>query len=333
MAPTEPVQRVDVHTHFVPRSMPELSDRYAGYWPRVVDRADGGADILLGDRHFRTIDERSWDLDVRLADMDTYGVRRQVISPIPIALSYGLPAAGVTTLARFLNEWLAEAVQRSPGRVAGFGTAPLQDPDRAAEVTVECVRSLGLAGIEIGTNVDGMSLDDPSLEPFFAAAEEVSALLFVHPVQPMGADRLRDHGMAICLGMPFETAQAASALVLGGVLDRHPGLTVVLAHGGGAFPWVLPRIDRCWETGLTGARSSARRPSSYARRFYYDALVYEPGHLAMLVELVGADRLVVGTDYPFAIAEQPPGNVVDQAGFSDDTARLVLAGNAEALLP
>ncbi|MCW2734816.1 MAG: aminocarboxymuconate-semialdehyde decarboxylase [Mycobacterium sp.] len=322
---------IDLHTHGMPRRLPAFGRRFAGSWPELVATGPCSADIMLGERHFRSITDQCWNLERRMADMGTDGVTHQVISPIPITFSYGLDADGVAELSRVQNDWIAEAVRAFPVRFSGLGTVPLQDPDRAAEMVVEIRRDLGLAGVEIGSNVRDVNLDDRALDPFFAACAEHRALVFVHPWQVLGASRLTRYGLAESIGMGAETATAAATLVMGGVLDRHPDLNVVLAHGGGAFLALLPRIERFW-ANLPGPAGCVDRPSSYARRFFYDSLVFDPAAVAALIERVGADRVAVGTDYPFAIAERPAGAALLGAGLPEATTAAVSTHTADGLL-
>jgi aminocarboxymuconate-semialdehyde decarboxylase len=322
---------IDLHTHGLPRDLPNFGRRFAGSWPELVETGACAADILLGGKHFRSITDQCWDPHRRIADMDADDVDRQVISPIPITFGYGLSPEGVADLSRAQNEWIADVVRTFPSRFSGLGTVPLQDPDRAAEMVVQARKVLGLAGVEIGSNVYGMNLDDRALDPFFAACTEQRALVFVHPWQVLGAERLTRYGLADSIGMGAETATAAASLVIGGVLDRHPELTILLAHGGGAFLPLLPRIDRFWER-LAGTTSCDGPPSAYAGRFYYDSLVFDSDALAALIGRVGADRVVVGSDYPFVIAERPAGAALLGAGLPEPTITAVSTLTASTIL-
>lgn len=316
---------IDIHTHGLPQRFPRLGQRYAGDWPDLVPHDSCSAQITVGGQPFRSIDSRCWDPAHRIEDMDAEGVAAQVVSPIPVTFCYGLPAEGVEELSRVQNEWIAELVREHPGRFAGLGTVPLQNPERAAGM-VTAISELGLAGVEIGSNIAGEPLDTPGMDEFFAACAETDAVVFIHPYASLDG-RLARHGLAYSIGMTTETAAAAATLVLGGILDRYPTIRIVLAHGGGAFLAMLPRIDRCTAT-LPGIEGPAEMPSAYANRFWYDSLVYSPKSLRGLIEEVGADRVMVGTDYPFPIGERPAGagvaaaalGTVDTAAIYENTA-------------
>lgn len=328
--------RIDLHTHGIPPDVPAFAARYAGDWPSLVHREGCQATIMLGGRHFRDVDDRCWDPARRCEDMDAEGVAAQVVSPIPVTFRYGLPADGVRDLSRFQDEWIAGLCRDRPDRFLGLGTVPLHDPATAAEMVRWCVRDLGLAGVELGTNVVDGTLDEDRYDQVFAAAEEVGALVFFHPFGVLGEERLSAYGLSYSVGMQAETALLAATLVMGGVLDRHPALRIVLAHGGGAFVAMLPRISQAWATLPGVERRIAQPPSAYVDRFHYDSLTYDPGMLARLVTAVGADRVLLGTDYPFPIAERPAGAAVDAAAASGglDPAQhgAVLDGTARRLL-
>ena len=333
MVPTSRRTRgtIDVHTHGLPRNFPNFAQRFGGSWPELVETGPCTADIVLGGQHFRSITDQCWDSNRRLQDMDADGVSLQVISPIPITFSYGLSADGVADLSGFQNEWIAGLVRDHPTRFAGLGTVPMQDPERAAQMVLDIVGGLKLVGVEIGSNVGGRNLDDHALDPFFAACEESGALIFVHPYNMLGADRLLNHGLVHSIGMGAETASAAASLVIGGVLDRYPRLKILLAHGGGAFLAMLPRIDRIWEC-VPEAAGMSERPSSYADRFYYDSLVFDPAAVTALIARVGADRVAVGTDYPFVVAERPAGAALFAADLPAEVTDSVAATTAAEML-
>src|SRR5947209_9335948 len=280
-------------------------------WPALIHNAPCQADIYFAGKHYRRIDDRSWDLQRRLEDMAAEGVDVQVLSPIPVTFTYDSSAQGTLELAQIQNEEIADVVAASPEHFIGLGTVPLQDPDSAANEVRRVVNTLGLAGVEIGTNVQGRNLDDPGLEPFWQACEEVEAAIFVHPASVFSPERTSKYRLVFSVGYTSETGIAAASVVMSGLLDRHPKLRICFAHGGGTFPWLLPRLDQTWNVFDDVKAGTPRKPSETAKMLTYDTLTYDTNNLGLLIERVGAGRLVMGTDYPFPLREAPPGVVVD----------------------
>ena len=326
---------VDVHSHAIPPALPALSSAGPGCWPVVERSGDQGA-IFVGGRLFREIDSRCWSAPRRLDDLDADGVAVQVVSPVPVTFCYDAPPAGAVTLCRAQNDFLAELVAAGQGRLRALGTVPLQDPAAAADELHRCRTELGFPGVEIGTNVAGRGLDDAAFDDFFAAADALDAVVFVHPAGLPDAARLAPLDLGFGVGMPCETAVGAAQLIAGGVLSARPRLKVCLAHGGGALPMMLGRLDRGFDV-LPGMRARvAERPSVVARRLWADSLTYDPQSLALTLAKFGTDHVVVGTDYPFAARETPAGVTIRgarSAGYCDEaTERAVTTENAAALL-
>lgn len=332
--------RVDVHTHAISPDLPDLASQSAyGHWPSVVRTGETTGDIYVGDRHFRAIDDRCWSVPRRLTDMDKAGVDLQVISPIPITFRYGAPAAEAAVLARAQNDFFARLVAEEPERFRALGAVPFQDVRLAVAEMRRCVTELGFAGVEIGTHVAGTELADERLDPFFAAAQECGALVFVHPDEVLAAPRLAPFELSFGVGMPTETAIAGAGLLHGGAFDRWPNLRLCLAHGAGALPMVLPRVDRGWRQAEAGGPAPGRRaqqaPSTYAPLLYSDSLTYDPLSLYLSVRRFGADHVLLGTDYPFAAREDPPGAVLSQADpalLPADVVSRIAGDNARAVL-
>ena len=321
---------VDFHSHAIAPQLLDPAELGGGYqaWPSVRRTGESTAQIRVGGRLFREIDDRCWRPERRLADMDAQQVAVQVLSPIPVTLCHDAPAAGAAALARSQNDFLAGMVAECPDRFRALGTVPLQDPSLAVEELRRCVEQLGLLGVEVGTTVAGRELADPAYAPFFAAAEELQALVFVHPTAVAAAARLDPYGLTFGLGMPTETATAAAMLILGGAFDRWPDLRICLAHGGGSLAAVMPRIDKGWELLSDSEQVRCRRrPSDYAGGIWVDSLTYDPSVIDLLGSRFGTDRMVVGSDYPFAAMESPPGRQVDLAGLGSDAAHAVHRGN------
>jgi aminocarboxymuconate-semialdehyde decarboxylase len=314
---------VDFHTHYIDRAIEALS------LPGCVALTCSGTDgeLQRNGQPYRKIDHRSWDVGRRIADMDAEGVALQVLSPIPVSYAYEAPPEVGASFCRAQNDALASLVRARPDRFAALGAVPLQDPDLACAELERVVRDLGLNGVEIGTTAGGRELDDPALEPFWARCEALDAIVFVHPESAPGFDRVRRRMMVISTGYPSETGIAGAMLLTSGLLERRR-LRIVLAHGGGTLPWLLPRLDRLWEMS-DDLRAAGRRPSEVARALYCDTLTFDARNLALILERFDPAHQVVGSDYPFTIREDPPGAVVE--AFPEHRAALRSA-NALSLL-
>jgi aminocarboxymuconate-semialdehyde decarboxylase len=290
----------DVHAHYFPADIPDFGKDFGdSRWPSlVIDAAapDVGR-ILVGDAVFRKVGAPTWDLTARLAALDANSVGLQVVSPTPVMLTYwGEPGLSLKYM-RAVNDSLAAYVGAARGRLAGLGTVPLQDVGLAVEELRRIVCELGLAGAEIGTRVGGLDLDNPEFAPFFDAAAELDATLFLHPLDG-GGNAIRRGGQPydFGLGMLTDTAMAAVALLSAGVLERHPHLRIGFAHGCGTMPWAAPRLKIA--VGMTDARLQGAFDELLAR-MWVDTLVFDPEHLRLLVHRFGPEHVMAGTDYPF----------------------------------
>ncbi|WP_062358101.1 amidohydrolase family protein [Herbidospora yilanensis] len=320
---------VDVHTHLVPKGWPDLAARCGGTgWPWLRVDSERAAMIMVGETEFRPIGAEAWDASTRLADMDADGVDVQVVSPTPVFFSYDRPAGQAVKVARIFNDLTLETVRHD--RFVPFCQVPLQDPEAACEEVDRCLAN-GHAGVEIGNHVGDRDLDDAGIVMFLRHCAEVGAPVFVHPWDMPGGPRL-DRWMARWLtGMPAETHLSVLALVLGGVFDRVPEtLRLCFAHGGGSFPFWLGRADNAWHRRGDVVRGrSAHPPSHYVDRFSVDSVVFDPAALRLLVDVLGDDQVMVGSDYPYPLGERPVGKVVHDAEFlSPEQRDKLLSGNA-----
>lgn len=303
---------IDFHSHIVPDHIP-ADDSGEPAWPSMRHGEAGLAEIVIAERVFRAVDHRSWDVAARIKDMETDGIDMQVLSPMPELLSYWFAPEAGERLCEVVNEHIVQMVDAAPDQFRGVGMVPLQSPERACVMLKE-LRSDGMIGVEIGSHVAGLPLGDASLAPFFATAEAENLMLMVHALHPVGVDRIGGApDMAAAAVFPLETALAAISLLNGGVLERHPALKIMLCHGGGALPAILPRLDHAWHCGLSPARTMSRPPSELARGFYFDTLVYGRGPLDLLMSVAGEDRLAMGTDYPFAVKQSDPVGFLNSA--------------------
>ena len=309
---------IDGHTHVVPRQLPAAP---AGVerWPCVQCRSPTAATVLMGTRPFREIDERSWDVKRRIADMDRDQVAAQVLSPMPELLSYWIEIGPATELARHVNGAIAAMVAARPDRFYGLGSVPLQDPVRAAEELRLAKERFGLSGVEIGSNVNGSYLGSATFDPFFAAAEELGMAVFVHALHPLQAAQLAMPALVPFIAFPTDTALSAATLIMGGVLDRFPRLRLGFSHGGGVLAPILHRMEHGFRTTRGFDGKLAHSPKSYAARFFYDSLVYDPAYLAHLANHIAPGHVFAGTDYPYLIEQKEPAAFI--AGAADAVAK------------
>ncbi|HVZ45809.1 MAG TPA: amidohydrolase family protein [Ramlibacter sp.] len=313
---------IDVHTHVVPGRFPAYTGRTArDLWPSMADAPNCHRHVMLKGSIYRTVPHSCWDCAARAADMPAMQVGRQVLSPMPELLSYWLPADDGQAMCRFLNETIAEFTASDPTRFTGLGAVPLQDVDAAIAELHHAIDALHLAGVEIGTNINGTVIGDASFEPFFAAAEALGAAVFVHPLRPSGLDRVVGPAMLEqVLAFPGETGLAAASLITGGTLARHPRLRIAFSHGGGSLQALLPRLQHGWHAFSKLREAVAQEPAAAARTMFYDSLVYDAAALKRVVDVFGDTQVMVGSDYPFAILDKDPTAGI-RALDCDDAAR------------
>jgi aminocarboxymuconate-semialdehyde decarboxylase len=323
--------KIDLHTHILPPNWPDLRQRYGyGGFVQLEHHGPGCARMVIDGQSFREIEDNCWDPGRRLADCARHGVTVQVLSTVPVMFSYWARPEHADDLARMLNDHLAEVVRQHPTRFAGLGTLPMQDPDRAVRELERCVRDLGLRGVEIGSHVNDWNLDHPALFPVFAAAERLGAAVFVHPWDMMAKERMRQYWLGWLVGMPAETCLAICSLIFGAVLERLPRLRVAFAHGGGSFPGTVGRIEHGFRVRPDlCAVENDKAPRHYLGKFYLDSLVHDADALRHLVRLVGAERVALGSDYPFPLGEEAPGALIESMrDLSEPTRQRLLAGTA-----
>ena len=287
----------------------------------------------LSQKQEQDIRARITGYDERLGDLDAMGIDMQLVMPPPIQCYYTVPLDIAVAAARMINDGLAEYVGRKPDRFVALGTVPLLDGGEAARELERCMKSLGMKGAEILTNVAGKELSDPEYASFWKKAEELGALVVIHPNGFTEGRRLARFYFNNVIGNPLETTIALHYLIFDGVLARHPKLKILAVHGGGYLPAYSGRIDHAW-----GARSDAHGtlphpPTSYLKKIYFDTVVFTPHQLAELVRVFGADHIVMGTDYPFDMAEfDPIAHVASVDGFDATTITAITGGNARRLL-
>ena len=321
---------IDIHTHILPHSWPDLRRRYGyGGFVRMEHYAPCCARMLIDDRFFREVQDNLWEPKARLHDCGHHGVDVQVLSTVPVMFSYWAKPLDALDLSRILNDHVAGVVRDYPTRFVGLGTLPLQAPDLAARELERCVKELGLAGVQIGTHVNDWNLDEPALFEVFAAAEQLGACVFVHPWDMMAKEKMPKYWLPWLVGMPAEASLALCSLIFGGVLERLPKLRIAFAHGGGSFVNSIGRIEHGFKVRPDlCAVDNAVNPRDYLGRFYVDSLVHDPHALQLLVDMLGPQRIALGTDYPFPLGELEPGKLIESMPFTADVKQRLLSGTA-----
>lgn len=320
------MRSIDIHTHLLPRELPHWVGSL-----RLEPIDECRARLVREDGTvFREIESNCWDPQLRLRECDEAGVDMQVLSTVPAMFGYDRRG---DDLARFLNDHLAGICREHPQRFAGLGTLPLQSPELAVRELERCVRELGLLGVQIGSHVNDWNLSEPALFPVFARAAELGAAVFVHPWDMMGQEKMGRYWLPWLVGMPAEVSRAICSLIFGGVLERLPSLRIAFAHGGGAFPGTLGRIEqgfRCRPDLV--AIDNPHPPSRYLKRIYVDSLVHDARALKLLLEIFGADRIALGSDYPFPLGEARPGALIASLQLAPAVRERLLSGTAREWL-
>ncbi|HJP98548.1 MAG TPA: amidohydrolase family protein [Rhodanobacteraceae bacterium] len=304
--------RIDVHSHILPPTWPDLATKYGDpRFPVMVD-AGGHHRIYKDRKFFREVWQNAFDPEFRAGECRRLGVDVQVISTVPVLFSYWAKPNQARELHRFLNEDTAETCRKYPRQYAGIGTVPLQSPRLAIEEMEHCVEQLGLQGVQIGSHVNNWNLDATELFPFFEAAADLGAAILIHPWDMMGKESMPKYWLPWLVGMPAEQSRAACCLIFGGVLERLPSLRIAFAHGGGSFPFTIGRIEHGFRMRPDlVAVDNSREPREYFGRLFFDSCVHDPQALRYLLEVVGRDRVMLGTDYPFPLGEQHPGSGIE----------------------
>jgi aminocarboxymuconate-semialdehyde decarboxylase len=322
--------KIDIHTHIIPAHLPDFAKKFGyGGFISLDHHKPCCARMMVDDKFFREIEDNCWDPQVRMKDCDHHHVDVQVLSTIPVMFNYWAKPQDCLETSQFLNDHIAGIVKEYPKRFIGLGTLPLQAPDLAIKELERCIKELGLAGIQIGSHINDWNLNAPELFPVFEAAQELGAAVFVHPWDMMAKDKMQKYWLPWLVGMPAESSLAICSMIFGGVLERLPNLKVAFAHGGGSFPATIGRIEHGFNVRPDlVAVDNPVNPRNYLKRIYLDSLVHDPMMLDYLIKLMGADRIALGTDYPFPLGELQPGKLIESMEYSREVKERLLSGTA-----
>ena len=327
------VRTIDTHTHVLTEETAALLRKEAPKVAVTITPVDAeSATLDVASVVYRPFPRGGFDLARRLHDMDAMGVDVQVLSATPQTYLYNQDASLGTTTAAIQNDQIGKLVKQNPQRFMGIATLPMQAPEKAADELKRAMTKLGLRGTMFASNIMGKNLDDPSFEPVWATAEELGAFIFIHPNNVAGVDRMKSYYLNNLIGNPLDTTIGAACLYFGGVLDRYPKLTVVLAHGGGFTPYQAARWEHGWHVRPEPKKNIAKQPVDIAKRFYYDTILHSAPVLEFMIERVGADHVMLGSDYPYDMGMMDCVKHVRSLKISDADKTTILSTCAQALL-
>lgn len=322
--------KIDIHTHILPEHIPDWKKKYGyGGFIKLEHHRPCCARMLRDDgKFFREVEDNCWSPETRIKECDHHGVHVQVLSTVPVMFSYWAKAQDCLDLSMFLNDHIMGIVHRYPKKFIGLGTIPLQDTKLAIKELERC-KQIGMAGVQIGSNVNQLNLGEEQFFDFFAACEQLGMAVFVHPWEMMGEKDMMKYWLPWLVGMPAESSRAICSLIFSGVLERLPKLRIAFAHGGGSFPSTIGRIEHGFEVRPDLCAIDTKiSPRNYLNKIYLDSLVHEPMMLDYLVKLMGAERIAMGTDYPFPLGELQPGKLIEEMPYDQKTKERLLSGTA-----
>lgn len=321
--------KIDIHTHIIPEHLPNFKEKFGyGGFISLDHHKPCCAKMMIDDRFFREIQDNCWSPETRIKECNHHHVDVQVLSTIPVMFSYWAKPHDALDVSKFLNDHIAAIVHAYPKRFIGLGTIPLQAPDLAIKELERCME-IGLRGVQIGSHVNDWNLNAPELFPVFEAAEKLGASIFVHPWDMMAKEKMNKYWLPWLVGMPAETSLAICSMIFGGVFERLPKLKVAFAHGGGAFPSSIGRIEHGFNVrpDLVAVDNKVN-PREYLDCFYLDTLVHDPLMLDFLMQVMGPKQLALGTDYPFPLGELEPGKLIGSMPYTDEIKERLLHGTA-----
>lgn len=324
---------IDTHTHIIPKNIPDFSKKFGyGEFIQLNHHQPGRAWMMQGNKRFREIIANCWDAEVRIAEMAMHQADVQVICTIPVMFSYWAKPEHCLEVSQFLNDDIAGTVNKYKDKFIGLATLPMQDPKLAVAELERCMKN-GFKGVQIGSNVNDVNLNDERFDEFFAACESLNAAILVHPWQMMGQEHMTKYWLPWLVGMPAEISRAICSMIFGGVFEKYKNLKVCFAHGGGSFLPTISRIEHGWECRPDlVAIDNKHNPKEYLGKFWVDSHVCDHKMLQYVIDLIGVDKVMQGSDYPFPLGEAVPGELVRSAPLSEGDKKKIMGTNAKSWL-
>ena len=322
--------KIDVHTHIIPRHMPHWTEKFGyGNFIHLEDSNRAGfARMMQGNKFFREIASNCWDEDERIAEYDNSGVSVQVVCTIPVMFSYDAKPKDALELGMFLNDHIADLVSRFPKKYVGLCTIPLQDVDLAI-MELERAKAMGMVGVQIGTNINDLNLNEPRFFPFFEACSRLGMAILVHPWDMMGKDQMEKYWLPWLVGMPAEMSRAACSMIFGGVFEKLPNLRVLFSHASGAFLATLGRIEHGFNCRPDiVAIDNDVNPREYTKKFWVDSITHDARLLKYVLDIQGSDKICMGSDYPFPLGDLKFGEYMENMNLSKKELEHLFHGSA-----
>ncbi len=324
------ILKIDIHTHILPKTWPDLEKKFGyGGWISLEHHTKDYAKMMKNNECFRIIECNCWDPVTRINECDENSVDLQVLSTVPAMFNYWAKPDHTLFVSKIINDHIAKLVDDYPKRFLGLGTIPMQDGKLAIKELERCIKDLGISGVQIGSNINGVNLSDESIFQVFEAAEDLGASIFIHPWDIMGRNETKKYWLPWLVGMPAETSRAICSMIFGGVFERLPNLRVAFAHGGGAFPATIGRIQHGFNVRPDlCAIDNDTPPIDYLGKFWVDSLVHDIEILDYIIKKIGDEKIVLGSDYPFPLGEDNPGIMIKNSNLPEITKEKIFHKNA-----
>lgn len=321
--------KIDAHTHIIPKKLPNWSEKFGyGDFIYLQHHKKGYAKMMRGNQFFREIKENSWNAELRIREYEQYRTQVQVVCTIPVMFSYWARPLDCQDLSRFLNDHIAGLIDQYPENYLGLATLPMQDTELAVQELERC-KQIGLQGIQIGSNINDLNLNEERFFPVFETCEKLGMAVLVHPWNMMGQQQMQRYWLPWLVGMPAETSRAICSMIFGGVFERLPALRVNFAHGGGSFLPTLGRIEHGFECRPDlVALDNPVNPRNYLGRFWIDSVVHDAEILTFMLKKVGSKRITFGTDYPFPLGDLQLGKFIEEADLEQQIKKDIFHGAA-----